>query len=155
MPTITVTTRRVLPAPADEVFGLLSDFREARPRYLPDAITGYEVLDGGDAGTGTRIGYLLHATKKRIRPTQATVHVSAADREVQERTAEADQLVAWTVAPSGAGSEVSVTVSWTGATGIAGVAERTFAPIGIRRIYDQMLERLEAVAASELGRPAP
>jgi hypothetical protein len=148
MSTITVTAQQDVQAPADEVFGLLGDYRNGRPRYLPDAITDYEVLSG-DGGDGTLISYRLHATKKRIRQTEAEIHVPPGSRELVERTKEAQMRVTWRVTPIGDSTRVDVTLSWTGATGIGGLAERTFAPIGMRKIYGQMLERLAALAARE------
>jgi hypothetical protein len=52
------------------------------------------------------------------------------------------------VQPAGAGSSVSIESSWDGAGGIGGFFERTFAPMGLRRIYSQMLDKL----AAEVGR---
>ncbi|MEV0469192.1 hypothetical protein AB0I50_04105 [Streptomyces prunicolor] len=39
---------------------------------------------------------------------------------------------------------VVVTSTWNGATGIGGFFERTFAPKGLARIYDLVLDRLAA-----------
>ena len=41
---------------------------------------------------------------------------------------------AWTVAPAGPGSSVTVKTSWQGAGGIGGFFEKTFAPLGLRKI---------------------
>ena len=54
----------------------------------------------------------------------------------------------WSVAPSGAGSEVSIESSWEGAGGVGGFFERTFAPIGLRRVYGEMLDRLAGAVGS-------
>jgi hypothetical protein len=68
---------------------------------------------------------------------------------VEERDSvlvESDELSSfvgtWTVAPAGSGSSVTVEASWEGAGGIAGVFEGLFAPLGLRRIYGQVLGRL-------------
>jgi hypothetical protein len=47
------------------------------------------------------------------------------------------------VDPSPNGSEVTIESSWDGAGGIAGIFEGFFAPIGMRRIYGQMLAKLD------------
>jgi Polyketide cyclase / dehydrase and lipid transport len=64
---------------------------------------------------------------------------------------ERDQLSSfvsrWTVAPDGAGAQVTLEASWQGAGGIGGVFERTFAPMGLRRIYSQMLDKLAAAVS--------
>jgi hypothetical protein len=36
-----------------------------------------------------------------------------------------------------------VRTTWNGAGGIGGFFERTFAPKGLRRVYDRMLQSLE------------
>jgi len=48
----------------------------------------------------------------------------------------------WTVVASRAGSLVTIESSWDGAGGIGGFFERRFAPLGLRRIYGHMLEKL-------------
>ena len=82
-------------------------------------------------------------------------HFAAGGRERDYRLAveedgdglfERDQLSSfvsrWTVAPDGAGAQVTLESSWQGAGGIGGVFERTFAPLGLRRIYGEMLDKL-------------
>lgn len=57
-------------------------------------------------------------------------------------------ITRWTVQSSGADrSRVSVRTTWNGAGGIGGFFERTFAPKGLRRVYDAMLDRLEREVA--------
>ena len=50
----------------------------------------------------------------------------------------------YTVAPAGTGSTVTVKTSWQGAGGIGGFFEKTFAPLGLRKIQAQVLENLKA-----------
>lgn len=42
-------------------------------------------------------------------------------------------------------STVTVHTIWNGASGIDGFFERTFAPMGLRRIYDGKLAKLDEV----------
>jgi hypothetical protein len=52
-------------------------------------------------------------------------------------------ITTWRVTPAGEGkSRVVVTSTWNGAGGIGGFFERTFAPKGLGRIYDLVLDRL-------------
>ena len=48
-------------------------------------------------------------------------------------------------APDGPGSSVTLEGSWDGAGGIAGIFEGLFAPLGLRRIYGEVLDKLAAV----------
>jgi carbon monoxide dehydrogenase subunit G len=138
MATVTASATRAVEAPPERVLEFLRDYRQSRPRILPDNYSAYRVEQGGH-GQGTVIGY----------------HFAAGGRERDYRLAveedgggllERDQLSSfvsrWRVVPSGAGTEVTLEASWQGAGGIGGVFERTFAPLGLRRIYGEMLDRL-------------
>ncbi len=140
MATVTASATKAVDAPPERVLEFLRDYREARPRILPDNYSAYRVEQGGH-GKGTVIGY----------------HFAAGGRERDYRLAveedgsgllERDQLSSfvsrWRVAPEGGGAQVTVESSWQGAGGIGGVFERTFAPLGLRRIYGEMLDRLAA-----------
>jgi hypothetical protein len=51
-------------------------------------------------------------------------------------------VTTWKVDPSPNGSEVTIESSWDGAGGISGIFEGWFAPVGMRRIYGQVLAKL-------------
>ena len=140
MSTVTAHASRVLDAPPDRVLEFLRDYREARPKILTDNYTAYRVEQGGH-GPGTVIGYHF-AAGGRERDYRVSVE------EDGGRLVERDQLSSfvshWTVAPNGSGAEVTLESSWQGAGGIGGMFERTFAPIGLRRIYAQVLDKLAA-----------
>jgi hypothetical protein len=144
MATVTASASRVLDAPPERVLEFLRDYRDARPRILTDNYAAYRVEQGGH-GRGTVIGYHF-AAGGRERDYRLEVE------EVGGGLFERDQLSSfvslWTVAPNGGGAQVTLESSWQGAGGIGGVFERTFAPIGLRRIYGQMLDKLaESVSA--------
>jgi hypothetical protein len=143
MATVVATASRTLDAPPERVLEFLRDYREARPKILTDNYTVYRVEAGGKGG-GTVIAY----------------HFAAGGRERDYRLAiteeggglvERDELSSfvsrWTVAPNGSGAEVTVESSWQGAGGIGGMFERTFAPLGLRRIYSAMLDKLAAAVS--------
>jgi polyketide cyclase/dehydrase/lipid transport protein len=132
----------VTAAPAD-TFAALADYSGVRQQVLPAEITDFTVLSGG-TGAGTRFTYDLHATKKRIRHVDATVSEPEAGRQLLETDGNSTLTVRWEVSPAGTGSKVSATVSWQGAGGVGGFFERTFAPLGIKRIYTAELENLAA-----------
>jgi len=49
----------------------------------------------------------------------------------------------WTVAPAGTGSTVTMKTSWQGAEGIGGFFEKTFAPLGLKKIQGEVLDNLK------------
>jgi len=123
------------------VLGAVADYRVVRPKILSPQYSEYQVLEGGQ-GQGTVARWKLQATKSRSRVVHAAVDV--AGRTVIEKDANSSLVTNWTVAPAGAaGSSVTVKTTWTGATGIKGYFEKTFAPLGLRKIQDEVLANLK------------
>jgi hypothetical protein len=50
----------------------------------------------------------------------------------------------WTVAPAGPGSRVTVKTTWNGAGGVKGFLEKTFAPLGLKKIQSEVLTNLKS-----------
>ena len=137
MSQVVATTERDVAAPADRVRQGLADYAGTRPRILPEQFSDYRVESGGQ-GAGTRARWRFAATSRRVR--EQSVDVTA----LVETDRNSSMVTRWTVQPVGAErSRVSVRTTWNGAGGIGGFFERTFAPKGLRRVYDAMLERLE------------
>ena len=147
MSEVVATAERVVRAPAERVRAALADYAGTRPRLLPDQFTDYRVEAGGQ-GAGTRVRWRFAATSKRVRDQLVEVTEPAAGTLV-ESDANSSMVTTWTVSPADAGvSTVRVRTTWNGAGGIGGFFERTFAPKGLRRVYDSVLERLDAELAA-------
>jgi hypothetical protein len=131
------------------VLSAVADYSGVRPKILSPHYSNYQVLDGGQ-GRGTVASWKLQATKSRSREIRATVDL--AGRTVIEKDANSTLVTNWTVAPAGtAGSSVTVKTTWNGTTGIGGFFEKIFAPVGLRKIQDEVLANLK----KELERPVP
>ena len=122
------------------VLNAIADYQNVRPTILSPQYSGYQVLQGGQ-GQGTVAKWKLQATKSRVREVQAVVDV--AGHTVIEKDANSSMVITWTVAPAGPGSSVTLKTTWTGAGGIGGFFEKTFAPLGLRRIQDELLGNLK------------
>jgi hypothetical protein len=144
MSKITASASRTVPAPPERVLEFLRDYRQARPSILPDAYSRYRVEEGGE-GAGTVFSYHFKSG-----PTERDFRLRA--EESEGRLVEHDELssftTAWTVAEMATGSTVTVEASWVGGSGIGGFFERLFAPLGLRRIYGELLDRLAQALAS-------
>ena len=127
-------------AEPEKVLAAVADYQTVRPKILSSNYSGYQVLEGGQ-GAGTVATWKLQATKKRSREVKATVDV--AGKSVIEKDANSSMVTTWTVAPAGTGSTVTVKTAWQGATGIGGFFEKTFAPLGLRKIQDEVLANLK------------
>ncbi|MGH3597098.1 MAG: SRPBCC family protein [Mycobacterium sp.] len=118
----------------------VADYRNLRPKILSPHYRDYRVLEGGQ-GQGTVAEWKLQATKSRVRDVRAGVDV--AGHAVIEKDANSTMITNWTVAPAGPGSSVTVKTTWTGAGGVKGFFEKTFAPLGLKKIQSEVLANLK------------
>ncbi len=144
---VVATAERVVTAPVDRVRSALADYEGTRRRALPEQFSDYRVEAGGQ-GAGTRVGWRFAATSKRVRDQLLDV-TEPAPGTLVETDRNSSMVTTWTVAAADAGvTTVRVRTTWNGAGGIGGFFERTFAPKGLRRTYEQVLERLDAEVAA-------
>jgi carbon monoxide dehydrogenase subunit G len=127
-------------AAPDDVLAAVADYKTVRPKILSSHYSDYQVLQGG-VGAGTVAKWKLQATKSRVRDVQASVDV--AGKTVIEKDANSSMVTNWTVAPAGTGATVTVKTSWNGAGGVKGFFEKTFAPLGLKKIQAEVLENLK------------
>jgi len=113
-------------------------------RATEDSVPAIQRLPGTRRrqGAGTVATWKLQATKSRVREVKANVDV--AGHTVIEKDANSSMITNWTVAPAGPGSSVTVKTSWQGAGGIGGFFEKTFAPLGLRKIQAEVLGNLKS-----------
>ncbi|MEV7975666.1 SRPBCC family protein [Streptomyces sp. NPDC086519] len=143
MAQVEATTERVVGADAETVFDALADYTGTRAKVLPEHFSEYEVREGGD-GEGTLVHWKLQATSKRVRDCLLEVS-EPADGELVEKDRNSSMVTTWRVTPAGEGrARVVVHTTWQGAGGIGGFFEKTFAPKGLGRIYDAVLDKLAA-----------
>lgn len=122
------------------VLAAVADYQSVRPKILSEHYRDYRVLEGGQ-GAGTVATWKLQATESRVRDVKASVDV--AGHTVIEKDANSTLVTNYTVAPAGPGSSVTVKTSWTGAGGVKGFFEKTFAPLGLKKIQAEVLANLK------------
>jgi hypothetical protein len=137
---VSASSTVLINADPEAVLTAVADYQTVRPKILSAQYSDYRVLEGGQ-GAGTVATWKLQATKSRVRDVKASVDV--AGRTVIEKDANSTMVTNWTVAPAGTGSTVTVKTSWKGASGVGGFFEKTFAPLGLRKIQGQVLENLK------------
>jgi hypothetical protein len=147
MSEVVATAERIVHAPVERTMAALADYEDVRPRLVTEKFLDYRVEAGGQ-GAGTRVSWRFAATKSRVREQVMTV-----TRPTENTLVETDEnstlVTMWTVHPTDAGvTTVRVRTSWEGAPGVGGFFERTFAPPGLRKVYDRMLERLDAIVGT-------
>ncbi len=138
---VSASSTVLIDATPEAVLAAVADYQTVRPKILSSHYSNYSVLEGGQ-GAGTVVAWKLQATESRSRDVKATVDV--AGKTVIEKDANSTLVTNWTVAPAGpAGSTVTVKTAWNGAGGIKGFFEKTFAPLGLRKIQDEVLGNLK------------
>ena len=139
---IYVKSEEVVDAPPEAVYAALKDYRQIRPQILTPNFLDYQVEQGG-VGKGTVIDYRLKAGG-RERPYHMQVDETVRGKVLTERDTNSSLITRWTLLPLNGGKKTQVSLSseWEGGSGIRGFFERTFAPMGLRRIYGSMLDML-------------
>jgi polyketide cyclase/dehydrase/lipid transport protein len=137
---VTASASQQISAPPDRVLELLRDYRSERKSILTDNYSAYRVEAGGK-GTGTVFAYHFAAGG---RERDYRLRVEEAEGTLRERDELSSFISTWTVTPEAGGSQVTLEASWDGAGGVAGIFEGLFAPLGLRRIYAEILNRLAA-----------
>ncbi|UUO03440.1 SRPBCC family protein [Mycolicibacterium novocastrense] len=137
---VSASSTVLIDAAPDVVLSAVADYVNVRPKILSPQYSDYQVLEGAQ-GAGTVASWKLQATKSRVRDVKAEIDV--AGHTVIEKDANSSMITNWTVAPAGPGSSVTVKTSWQGAGGIGGFFEKTFAPLGLRKIQSEVLENLK------------
>jgi hypothetical protein len=137
---VSASSTVLINAEPDAVLAAVADYQTVRPKILSSHYRDYQVLEGGQ-GAGTVVTWKLQATEKRVRDVKAIVDV--AGHAVIEKDANSTMVTNYTVAPAGPGASVTVKTSWQGAGGVKGFFEKTFAPLGLRKIQAEVLANLK------------
>jgi len=143
---IRVESEKMVAASPEQVYGVLEDYTR-RTAILPPNYSGFRVETGGH-GDGTVATYRL-----RVGPRERTYRVRVEvppgePRRIVERDETSSLVTTWELQPLSAQSStlVRLTAEWDGAGGVGGFFERTFAPSGLRRVQQEMLDALEHTA---------
>jgi len=147
MAKVKANASKVVDAPPGRVLEFLRDYRRRRPQILTDNYSAYRVEQGGE-GAGTVFAYHFAAGG---RERDYRLHVEDVDGSLRERDEFSSFESMWRVAPRGSGSAVTLEATWQGGGGIGGVFERLFAPLGLRRIYGEVLTRLDTALEAPSG----
>ncbi|MFI5503211.1 SRPBCC family protein [Nocardia asteroides] len=137
---VSASSSIVVAADPQRTLEAIGDYETVRPRILSSHYRDYKVVEGGK-GAGTVVEWTLQATEKRSRNVRAEITVS--DSILTERDANSSMVNTWTVTPDGAGSQVTLRTTWTGAGGISGIFEGIFAPLGLKKIQAEVLGNLQ------------
>ena len=141
MAVIEVTAERTVNAPAEVVYGYIRDMH-THPKFLPPAFSDFHIESGG-VGTGSVTRFKVTAGG-RTREYHMTVDEPEPGRVLRESDQNSSLITKFIVDPAVAGASlVQISTTWQGAGGIGGFFEKTFAPLGLRKIQAEVLENLK------------
>lgn len=144
MATIHVSAERLIRAAPPRVYTYLANYRDDHPHILPPAFSDVRVENGG-VGEGTVTSYKLTAGG-RTRSVRARITEPEPGRRLMENDETSSLATVFTVTPEGNDSRVRIATTWESSGGIGGIMERLFAPMVLRRIYEEELTNLDAYA---------
>jgi uncharacterized protein YndB with AHSA1/START domain len=146
MGTIHVEQEGQIGAPADLTYRLIADDTHHQ-RFLPEGFSDFQTLEGG-VGAGTLHSFKIDAGR-RVREYRMRVAEPEPGRVLTESDESSSLVTTFTVTPSGETCVVKIETQWTGAGGVGGFFERTFAPKVMARMYADELSRLDTYAREQ------
>jgi hypothetical protein len=137
----------IINAPAEQLYGIIADYREGHPRILPEAyFQRLEVEEGGvGAGTVIRFEMKLMGSTRHFR---AAITEPKPGRVLVETDLDTGGVTTFTVEPleQDAKARVTITTELKGRGGILGKLEGFVSRLLLLPIYKQELALLASVA---------
>jgi hypothetical protein len=147
MSTYQVEETTVINAPAEHIFGIISDYHEGHPAILPSRyFTEMQVIQGGQ-GNGT-----VALIKMNVLGTKVLYQLKVTEPEpgrvLREEDSSAGVVTTFTVDPLNGGDQSKVTIRTVAQTspGVRGWLEQLMTPAITRRIYREELALLADLA---------
>jgi hypothetical protein len=144
-----MSSSAIIDSPANEVYGVLADYRDGHPHILPrQFFSSLDVLSGGH-GTGTRF-----RVGTRVLGIERTLEMDVTEPEpgrlLRETEPATGLQTSFLVEPldHGRRSRVTISTAWEPKPGIAGRIERIAAPWLLRWVYRAELSELARFMAA-------
>lgn len=148
MSKVYVEVEGVIDALAQEVYDIIADYEHGHPHILPKEHFSDLVVEEGGKGAGTIVSF-----RNKAGGVDRAYRMLVAEPEpgrvlVEKDTKGSDLATTFTVtALDGGKSSVRISTAWTASGGVAGLAERLFAPRMLRPVYEKELRQLAKFAA--------
>lgn len=147
-----VSASRVIGAPADQVYSVLSDYRRGHPHILPAPYFSGLVVEEGGRGAGTVIRFRMTVLGAR-RTFRAEVSEPRPGEVLVEADPESGVCTTFTVSggPDESRARVTISTEVRARRGLPGLLDRWLTTWMLRRIYTRELGLLDVVARRHLG----
>lgn len=134
----------VIAAPPEQVYAVLADYRLAHPAVLPKPFISDYTLEAGGQGAGTVIRQTMNVMRIS-RQFHITVTEPQPGRLLVESDRHAGVSTTFTIEPLDAGRQTHLTITSISraSPGLMGFLGRLFTPPLIRRMFKQLLRRID------------
>jgi hypothetical protein len=143
-----VRSERLVKQPSNFVHHLFADFVNHHPKFLPPSFINLNIESGG-YGAGT-----VYTFSNRARAFRMLVTEPDPGRILIEHDQLSNLETTFTFMPEGEQTRITFETAWESASGLPGVLEAWFAPMLMRGLYRDELNRFEAYA-NGLQRTSP
>jgi hypothetical protein len=156
MPEHTISAAALIPAPAQQVYGIIADYRDGHPHILPKPHFVSLVVEQGGVGAGTVIRFQMRLMG-RLQTFRATITEPEPGRVLVETDMQTGAITTFTVEPRADAQQAAVTITTITSVrdGLLGRLEAWLATRLLRPIYVRELAQLADVAAQRAGRDSP
>lgn len=144
MSELRASAERFIAVPAAQVYQCIADYHAHHPHFLPRVFSDLRVIQGG-VGLGTVITFRMNAGGP-TREFRAIIGEPDPGRVLTEEDRERSSITTFTVMPDARGCRVRIETHWQGDGGLAGLFERIVAPLYLKSLYSDELERLNHYA---------
>jgi hypothetical protein len=145
MSTVPAAATAVIPAPAEQIYAVLADYRHAHPAILPKPYFADLRVEAGGQGAGT-----IFRLRMNVLGTVSDFHEVVSEPEPGRQLVETDfntgQSSSFTLEPLAGGQATRVTIAteFPARPGLAGLMARLVNPLITRHIFKQELANLGA-----------
>jgi hypothetical protein len=156
MPQHTISAAALIPAPPQQVYGIIADYRDGHPHILPKPHFVSLTVEQGGVGAGTVIRFQMRLMG-RLQTFRATITEPEPGRVLVETDIQTGAVTTFTVEPRADAQQAAVTIMTTTPVraGLLGRLEAWLATRLLRPIYVKELAQLADVAAQRAGRDVP
>jgi uncharacterized protein YndB with AHSA1/START domain len=156
MPQHTISAAALIPAPPQQVYGIIADYRDGHPHILPKPHFVSLTVEQGGVGAGTVIRFQMRLMG-RLQTFRAAITEPEPGRVLVETDIQTGAVTTFTVEPRADAQQAAVTIKTTTSVreGFLGRLEAWLATRLLRPIYVQELAQLADVAAQRARRDVP
>jgi uncharacterized protein YndB with AHSA1/START domain len=153
MPQHTISAAALIPAPPQQVYAIIADYRDGHPHILPKPHFVSLTVEQGGVGAGTVIRFQMRLLG-RLQNFRATITEPEPGRVLVETDMQTGAVTTFTVEPRADAQQAAVTITTTTSVreGLLGRLEAWLTTRLLRPIYVRELAQLADVAAQRAGR---